>query len=283
MDTAQYRELGRTLVFGASGYLGRTVVSTLASRGIETVGAHCENPTEATSVEFDFWRDDPTSLVRDVEPDTVIFAANVEDADSVAGTTLKTAAERLVAACTDSRFVYVSSDAVFDGTDGLYKESDTPTPTTDYGTRLVSFENLVTDICSDYCIVRPSYLFGFSEGELDGRLERTRSHLRRDEPVEYFDDMFKSPVEVGQAAESITRLAGRSYVGLVHVGGPRTSVYRFHCDAMSALNFCPDSIKPTSMPEDTELLKDTSLRGELAADLVGYRPASVRDALSEEQ
>jgi dTDP-4-dehydrorhamnose reductase len=52
--------------------------------------------------------------------------------------------------------------------------------------------------------------------------------------------MFKSPVEVTETAAVIWSLIGQSATGVVHCGGPRTSVYDFHCDAMCSLGLSTD-------------------------------------------
>lgn len=268
----------RTLVVGASGYLGRAVAAECRRAGHDVVGTCRSEPTVEADAAFDFWTDDLAELLDGVG--TVVFAAHVEGGDD--GRSLEAferAARRVATTCADRRVVYVSSDAVFDGKRGRYREDDPRTPTTPYGRRLAAFEDAVRETCSDHCVVRPSYVFGFSAGRLDDRLTRTRDRVTAGERVEYWDDYYRSPIAVGELATAIRTLAEGDATGVVHAGGPRTSVYRFHRDAMAALGYPTDPIGPTAMPPDADHPRDTSLRSDRLGDLTGIRPSSVSEAL----
>ena len=227
---------------------------------------------------FDIFRDDPASLVETESPDIVILAAHIEP--TLTETAARKAAERFVDACAQRRLVYVSSDAIFDGRKGLYDEDDTPAPVLDYGRGLAYMETAVRRSCRDHLIVRPSYLYGYSSGRLDSRLAQTRAQLSQGESTVRFDDMFKSPIEVNQAARLILRLAKVPFVGTVHVAGPRMSVFDFHRDAMIALGVPVGGLTPEAMPTDKGLLRDTSLSTKRLRDLTGETPKSVRESLA---
>src|SRR5581483_10560775 len=107
-------------------------------------------------------------------------------------------------------------------------ENDIPTPSTLYGRNLFYLEEMVQNLCTDYCIIRPSYLYGYSLSQLDHRLSHVRARLLAGEQLTYFTDMIKSPMEVNQVAEAITLLAYSEYIGIVHVAGGAMSVYDFY-------------------------------------------------------
>ncbi|WP_123533514.1 sugar nucleotide-binding protein [Halosimplex salinum] len=283
------------LVVGASGFLGRSVVERLrAGDGRDSddggadrrvLGTYCSTPSPAASVQFDFWTDDVGSLVDEHEVDTVVFTAAVEyggDVDtgeSDVDASFERRAERFAARCADVRLVYMSSAAVFDGRDSRYAESAPRSPRDAYGRRLVAFEDAVDEHCEDAAVLRTSYLFGFSRGELDHRLARTRAHLDRGESVAYFTDMYKSPVLVTEAAESVAALARGAATGVVHVPTPRVSVYEFHCEAMRALGYDPGPIERDRIPTDMDVAPDTSLSSDRFREVVGFEPAAVAPAL----
>ncbi|QLH83087.1 sugar nucleotide-binding protein [Halosimplex pelagicum] len=277
------------LVVGASGYLGRSVAWRLregADRDERRVlGTYCSEPGPTAEVAFDFWTDDAGELVDEHGVDTVVFAAAVEyggDADtgeSGVGATFAERAERFAAGVSDARVVYVSSASVFDGTGSRYVESDPRSPRDDYGRRLVAFEDAIDARCDDAATVRTSYLFGFSTGRLDRRLARTRDHLDRGESVAYFTDMYKSPVLVTEAAETVAALVDGDATGVVHVPTPRVSVYDFHCEAMAALGHDPGPIERDSIPDDMDVAPDTSLASERFDSLVDFEPSAVGEGL----
>jgi dTDP-4-dehydrorhamnose reductase len=276
------------LVVGASGYLGRAVAWRLRERDDEdrrVLGTYCSDPGPTAEVRFDFWTDDVGDLVDEHDVDTVVFAAAVEyggDRDTGASgvdVAFAERAERFAAACTDARLVYVSSAAVFDGHDAPYAESDPRSPRDDYGRRLVAFENAIEDRCDDAAVLRTSYLFGFSTGRLDHRLARTRDHLDRGESIPYFTDMYKSPALVTEAAETVAALVDGDATGAVHVPAPRISVHEFHCEAMAALGYDPDTVERDAIPESMDVAPDLTLASERFDSLVDFEPSAVGPGL----
>lgn len=267
-----------TLVIGGSGFLGRAFTQLAGS--MTCLATHHRHEQPFAPIAFDFWADDPVSLIDRYRPDSVVFAATVEYHDhDIPRTTFATVAERFVTACQNCLFIYISSDAVFDGTVGNYSESARPTPASEYGHRLALFEDLVRTICEEYCIVRPSYLFGVARGKLDHRLARTRTKLQAGETVEYFTDMYKSPVSVTETAAAICELIGQSVTGVIHCGGPRTSVYEFHCEAMRGLGLPTDCIVPARIPDDMDVPRDCSLETSRLTHLTGVQPTPVRETI----
>lgn len=272
----------RILVVGSSGYLGRVVTKTLSSKHF-VVSTHNKNPYFPDSVKYSFPHDDLSYLVKANMVDTCIFAAEIEknqdyhrfdDLDF-----FRQAVKQLVQSLSAVRFVYISSDGIFGGGQGSYAESDIPQPTTEYGRKLKICEDTIRTLCSNYCIIRPSYLYGHALGMLDDRLQRTRSLCQSQQEAIYFDDMFKSPLHVVDAASLIITLALSGYIGVIHIGGPRMSVYNFHKEAMEAIGVS-GKISPQKMPTDAGLLRDTSLDTKLCARLTGFVPKSVTESFA---
>ena len=247
------RQKLRILLLGSTGYLGRTLMAHLQQTGY-VVPTHRIKAHFADSHHYDFWTDNIHFLVEYHQIDTVIIAASMayEAAHPTCEFTIfKQQAERLIRGCQQCRVIYISSDGVFDGKKGNYAESDIPTPMTLYGKNLQYLEEKVQNLCSDYCIIRPSYLYGYSLSQLDHRLSHVRARLLAGEQLTYFTDMIKSPMEVNQVAKTITLLACSEYVGIVHVAGVAMSVYDFYREAMSSLGLASERLHPVQMPTDS--------------------------------
>mgnify|MGYP002781024338 CR=1 FL=1 len=245
----------KLLLIGSSGFLGRTLYQEL-SKHFEVVPTHTTNKVFETSEPYDFLSNDISMLLKKYSPKIVVVAAAVEK-DSEEN--FEARVQTFVQACQSRYVVYVSSDAIFDGKKGNYSETDLPSPVTPYGKNLDFFEQQIQSHSTNHLIIRPSYLYGFSLGTLDSRLAKTLALLGAGETMSYFDDMYKSPLEVGQAARIITKLVETEQTGIIHVAGERKSVYRFQLEAMQALRVNVERLKPVQMPKNSELPRDTSL------------------------
>ena len=88
-------------------------------------------------------------------------------------------------------------------------------------------------------------------------------------------------MEVSRAAEAVVKLAGSGHVSTVHVGGVRTSVYRFYRDAMTALGVPTATLRADRLPGGAGVPKDTSLHCALMTQLTGVPVLSVQEALGD--
>lgn len=274
----------RLLLLGSSGYLGRTLTTALCEQQpLTLLPSHRTTALFPSSLKFDFWRDDLAPLLHEQRVDVIVMAASMayEAVDpAFDNREYRRRVNQLVRSCMPYRFIYISSDGIFDGSKGRYTESDTCRPLTPYGRNLHFFEERVREFCANYCIIRPSYLYGYACGELDRRLERVRAGLLNGEHFEYFCDMFKSPLDVNQAAQAIAQIVLSNFVGIVHVAGKRMSVYDFYCEAMRAMGAPFEHLHAVHMPNDTYLPRDTSLNTRLMKGLTGVKPLSIAESLA---
>lgn len=285
IENKKMRQKQRILLLGSTGYLGKALMVHLQPLQSYVVSTHRSQARFADSHRYDFWTDNIHSLVKHRQIDTVIIAANMayEAAHpSCERALFKRQTERLIRGCQQCRIIYISSDGVFDGKRGHYTESDIPTPMTLYGQNLHYLEEKVQSLCPDYCIIRPSYLYGYSLSQLDPRLSRVQEQLLAGEHLTFFTDMIKSPMEVNQVAEAITLLTYSEHIGIVHVAGGAMSVYDFYREAMSGLGIASERLGAGQMPTDFLHPRNTSLDINLMKKLTKIEPLPVRVALQRE-
>lgn len=266
----------KTYVIGASGYVGSVITARLSAGGESIVGTYNSSPSHAVGQQFDFWSDSFTDFT---DADGVVFSSTIER-DSRPFDEFERRADALTDTCSQTRFVYLSSDAVFGGESGQYSEDASTNPMNQYGRRTARFETLIRENCSDYCIIRPSYVYGFSGGVLDDRLTQTFRALRSGERVTYYEDYFKSPIEVNQLGEIVRRVYTSEFCGTLHAGGPRMSVYQFHRRAASAFGAQDTLIDSENRPTEESLPKDTSLDSSRLSQEFGFQPGPVIDSLT---
>ncbi len=117
------------------------------------------------------------------------------------------------------RLVFVSTDLVFDGEQGGYREADAPAPLSVYGQSKRDAELAVLGTPRGL-VVRLSLLYGPS---LTGRPaffdEQVRA-LRQRQPIACFSDEWRTPLALATAAEALAALLPVDVTGLLHLGGP---------------------------------------------------------------
>lgn len=272
----------RTLVVGASGFLGMEIAHQLRETGADVIGTVHDGSVPVSgmkTVQYDFWSDDLETILDAEGIERVVFAATVERGNDRNRNSFEWGVDRVVTACRDHPSVYVSTDAVFDGEDGPYDEEAEPVPVSEYGRRARAFERAFLAGRSECCVVRPSYLYGFSDGMLDPRLAETRSRIRDGETVAYFEDAYKSPISVGDVAGIISELVHLDMTDIVHAAAPRMSIYGFHRRAMDTLDEPAQRVVPEPVPPDMEYPRDTSLASIRLESAVETEPSPIAEAL----
>ena len=261
------------VVLGSSGFVGSYIARALADSN--PILTHHQNPRHPGSIEFDVFNDAPDFLPE--PPATIILASALEFEPEKQ---VEAAMRRLLPFFESYRLVYLSSDGIFDGAKGHYSESDVPQPKTLYGRNLLTCETLIRDNLDDYVIVRPSYVYGEAD-RLDKRLDRVKTALESGEELYFFEDMYKSPLGAEDLARAITELAKSPHTGTFHVAGERMSVYDFYRRAVTALGMDASKLLARATPDEPEFLRDTSLNSSKVWELLGWRPRSIEETLSQ--
>jgi dTDP-4-dehydrorhamnose reductase len=282
----------RVVLTGASGQLGAYVRGRLAEAGHAVsawsghrVGAGLTpiELTDTVAVE---------GALAEVDPEVIIHTAAMSTAEAVRrdpgrGHAVNVeATARLAGWCgrQGRRLVYTSTDLVFDGSKGWYREDDPALPVLGYGRTKLEAEPFVLAV-SGGLVARVSLLFGPSRSGQPSYLDRTVDGLRRGEPQTFFEDEFRTPLDLATAAVALVRLAESGVSGRVHVGGrERLSRYDLARRVAAALGLDPGLVRanrqrdmsfPEPRPADVSL--DTT---RLAALLPDFDRPSVEEAVA---
>jgi len=263
------------------GYLGSQIREAISTFCVDPITTHCQHQVCGTSQPFDLFQDDIWNVLRGEAADLVFITAKVEFTEQTHA--LFMGMRNLVRVCRRSRVVYFSSDGIYDGFKGNYKEIEAPNAKTLYGGNLALCEQIIQEEARDYVIIRPSYIYGYADEEktrLDSRLARVRQTVSAGHRVERFSDMYRSPMHVRQVAKASVHLAASEYQGIVHVAGPRMSVYEFVRDAVEAMKYDPSLVVGVPHPDDLKKYPpDTSLNTSLMTRLTGIVPFGVKESI----
>ncbi|HET6331658.1 MAG TPA: SDR family oxidoreductase [Polyangiales bacterium] len=119
-----------------------------------------------------------------------------------------------------ARFLYASTDLVFDGEEAPYSEDDAPEPSTIYGRTKLEAEAHVFTYKRGLAIRFP-LMYGFPDAARKPTFFETMvENLRTQKPVRLFTDEYRTPLWLDDAARACIALADSELRGAVHVGGP---------------------------------------------------------------
>jgi len=205
------------LVIGGTGLLGQALLR--AGDGSRQVAAtHHTTPRHGAGW-FQLDLTDPSAtqdLIRRLRPRSIINAAYVQRGPNLESVTAQAPGVIASAAAEiGARYVHLSSDTVFDGTDKApYNEACPPNPINDYGNAKLRAEKLVARNCPGAVIVRTSLLWRAS---VDGG---PQVDLVRDPSMTFFNDEIRNPLNVDVLASACLELVDRTdIVGVLHVAG----------------------------------------------------------------
>ena len=217
----------RVLVTGTSGQLGFDVMEELARRGYEGIGAD----RSESKADFEHVRMDITDAelvkktVSEIKPDVIVHCAawtNVDGAEepenlkvvravNVDGT--KNLAE--VAKDVDAKFVYISTDYVFngEGTKPWQPDDKNYAPINVYGQSKLDGELEVAKALEKYFIVRIAWVFG-RNGK---NFVRTMIEVGRNHPVvRVVDDQIGTPTYTVDLARLLVDMIETDKYGYYH-------------------------------------------------------------------
>ena len=186
-------------------------------------------------------------LIREARPDWVVHCAAQADVDAcerdprgamrlnadLAGSVAQAAAKA------GARMVHISTDAVFDGKKGDYRERDTPAPINQYGLSKLKGEDAVARVHPRASIVRTNFFTWPAPGKLGLAgwfLERLESGV----PCAGFVDAHFSPLLGSTLAGIVLDLLTVSAGGVLHAAS-RTCLSKFEFGVRLAQAFSLES------------------------------------------
>ncbi len=116
--------------------------------------------------------------------------------------------------------IFASSDAVFDGSEGMRNESDPTQPILTYGKQKLDVEHHLRASKGPWVIARLSKLVS-SAPEPRNLLNEWADQLDRNETIRCASDLIFSPADVNDAAHALIRMVEDSFSGIFHVCGPQ--------------------------------------------------------------
>ena len=230
------------IVTGSAGLIGSQLVNDLEKSGeivyscYNNVKPLCGIPTKLNLLNFA----DIHKIFKKIQPDVIIHSAALTDVEkceveSELANLLNVKSTEIIAKEAEnfgSYLMYISTDYVFDGKKGSYKETDLTNPLNNYGKTKLSGEKIIEDKTSKWSIIRTSTPFGVHPFKKTFPVW-VYENLKINKKINILDDQLTSPTYVPNLSKMILEIITRNLEGFFHLSGS-TKISRFEFAKMIA-------------------------------------------------
>ncbi len=287
----QSRSRPRLLVTGASGTIGRALRRELAG-SYEIVGwAFSKADDGLERVDLRDARELALAFER-ASPELVVHSAAVsapDDAERDPGSARRLNVEataQIARLCQlrGARLIHFSTDIVFDGRRGWYREGVPANPINVYARTKLESERVLFEQCPDAVALRVALVFGWAQGGRPTFVDYLNDRLSRGLPVTAFTDQIRTPTPVSGVVEAVKRLLQRTDVsGVLHCTGPdRVSRLEF-VQAFARVFGYPDRLvvagTMAEVPSIAPRPRDCSLVCDRMASLIDLRLPGIEESI----
>jgi len=283
------------MVTGASGLLGSSILRN-SPPNLKKIGLY--NTEKVESIDTSFVKCDITDkenikrIILKEKPEIIIHCAglvstklcqeNPQKAFLINDQGTKNIVDVFVSLPINPWIVYISSDYVFDGRKGSYKEKDLTCPLSVYGQSKLAGEKHIS--CIKNSIVIRTTFFGknISSNKISF-VEWIINELKNKRTITLFNDQFFTPVYSGHLAKLIFLLIQKKKRGLFHIGcDKRYSKFLFGLKVAEIFGLDTSFIKQESYKKSTgwEIKpQDVSLSNHWVKETLGLKEISLNEDL----
>lgn len=290
----------RVLITGANGMVGQELVACLGRHPEYDVLATGRDAAPRFTLRSGGYAplditDCPgvRDLLQDFTPDIVVNCAALTQVDAceqdkeACWRVNAEAVEHLARQCrtVGARLLQVSTDFVFDGEDGPYREDARPNPVNFYGKTKLAAENATRDAGLDrWAIARTVLVYGTGEGLTRSNIALwVIDKLSQGEPIHVVTDQIRTPTYAPDLADGLERIIRYGRRGVFHLSGRELlSVYDFARTVAGVFDLDASLIHPTDGSRFQQPAARPPTTGFIilkAETELGYKPRPLRTAL----
>ncbi len=223
------------LVTGSNGLLGQKIVYKLLQRSDVNLVAASKGENRLrekngyTYINLDISKlEDVRLAVEKFQPHVIINTAAMTNVDECETKREEcwaanvTAVENFVDAIGNSaiHFIHLSTDFVFDGEAGPYKEEDKPKPLSYYALSKYESEKVLQKSNISWAILRTIIVYGIVDNMSRSNVVLwAKGALEKGQPINVVDDQFRSPTLAEDLADACISAGDKRAKGIYHVSG----------------------------------------------------------------
>lgn len=289
----------KILITGSNGLLGQKLVAKLSQmNSIDLIATSIGENRVSIKDGYKYFSLDITIIndVRDLiysqSPDVIINTAAMTNVDACEDKkeecdALNVAAVNLLAELAkevDAHLIHISTDFIFDGKKGPYREEDVPNPLSYYGLSKLKSENILLESSCKWTILRTIIVFGVAEKLSKGNIVLwAKGALEKGGSLDIIDDQFRSPTLAEDLADACWLAVKKKAYGVFHASGKDImSIYEMVKRIASFYGYSTENINRISTKTLNQKAGRPARTGfilDKARDVLGYNPHSFEECL----
>ncbi len=262
----------KVVVTGANGLLGQTLINLLLEEnevydvyGLSR-GTNRTERSDFTYISIDITVHDKLSEVIDeIAPEVVVNTAAMTNVDLCE--TEKEACDilnvdvvaNLAKICENSRthLIHISTDFIFDGEKGYYKETDVPNPLSHYGWSKLKSEQVLQRSAAKFSILRTILVYGLVKNMARNNIVLwVKEMLENGKEITIVDDQFRMPTYVEDLAMACKIAMDSKAEGIFNISSNTLlSIYEMVLQIADVFNLNKDLVKPISTATLNQIAK----------------------------
>lgn len=263
----------KVIITGSNGLLGQSLLNLLLeekekyqvfgfSRGINRSGREDFNYVSIDITE----QENLKKSIKEIQPDFIINTAAMTQVDDCennkqACDVLNVDVVKWLSEIADeikTHVIHISTDFIFDGLKGNYKETDIPNPISYYGLSKLKSEEVLTNSNINFTILRTILVYGkVFDMSRSNIVLWVKQMLEQGEEITIVDDQFRTPTYVVDLALACKISMDRKATGIYNIASKKLmSVFEIAKEIADTFNLDKNLIKPIS----TSTLNQTAPR-----------------------
>ena len=183
------------------------------------------------------------------------------------------------------KIIHLSTDYVFDGTSGPYKEDDPLNPISIYGKTKLASEHILLEKNIKNLVIRGNVLYDYSPHSSASFLNWVVSSLKGNQEIKVVEDQFNNPTWTRSMSDIIELSIENDLEGIIH-WGDSVHISRFEFAKLIAKKFSLNEslIKPVLTSELNQPARrplQSGLSTEKLVNMLDIIPPSIDDCLDE--
>ena len=282
----------RILITGAFGQLGHSLQSVLSKKSnyeLVCTGRKIKKSQEGIPLDI---RNQVAlkEIINTTSPDILINLAAMTNVDAcelnpkLAGE-INVAGLEHICNSFKGKIIHLSTDYVFDGTSGPYKEDDPLNPISIYGKTKLASEHILLEEDTKHLVIRGNVLYDYSPHTSASFLNWVVSSLKGNQEIKVVEDQFNNPTWTRSMSDIIELSIENDLEGIIHWGDSE-HISRFEFAKLIAKKFSLNEslIKPVSTSELNQPARrplQSGLSPEKLVNMLNIIPPSIDDCLDE--